>query len=128
MTSINGYSPYTGAQSMYASLTGTKTSAKQSGSSASSRDVVAEFLNYQKMTPEQKQAFIDRAGFDSELKTVMAGYIKAMSGAAVSDEERKFYESAILGGNWSNKEAALASMKGFITGGGRNEGCGEAGD
>ena len=69
-----------------------------------------------KMTPEQKQAFIDRAGFDSELKTVMAGYIKAMSGAAVSDEERKFYESAILGGNWSNKEAALASMKGFITG------------
>lgn len=69
-----------------------------------------------KMTPEQKQTFINRAGFDSELKTVLAGYIKAMSGAAVSDEERKFYESAILGGNWSNKDAALASMKGFITG------------
>ena len=68
------------------------------------------------MSPKKREALIKRFNFDSDVKTVMAGYIKAMSGAQVSDEERKFYETAIMGGNWSTKEAALASMKGFESG------------
>lgn len=72
-----------------------------------------EFLN---MSKKEQEKLIARFEFDSELKTVMAGYIKAMSGAAVSDQERAFYQGAILGGNWATKEAAMGSMKGFING------------
>jgi hypothetical protein len=68
------------------------------------------------MSPADQKKMLDKFSFDSDMRTVMAGYIKAMSGAAVSDEERKFYEGAILGGNWSTKETALASMNGFISG------------
>ena len=67
-------------------------------------------------SPQEKSTMLDKFAFDSDLKTIMAGYIKAMSGAAVSDEERKFYEGAILGGNWATKETALASMDGFLSG------------
>lgn len=78
MTSIGGYSPYAGAQSMYASLTGTKTSAKQSGTSTPSRDVVAEFLNYQKMTPEQKlrDAVLKKLGITEDLIKNLAPDVK----------------------------------------------------
>ena len=71
---------------------------------------------WRNLDPKEKAAMLERFNFDSDLKTVMAGYIKAMSGAAVSDEERKFYEKAILGGNWSTKEAAISSMDGFLSG------------
>ena len=71
---------------------------------------------WRNMSPQEKASMLKRFSFDSDLRTVMAGYIKAMSGAAVSDEERTFYENAVQGGNWSTKEAALASMKGFESG------------
>lgn len=71
---------------------------------------------WRQMSEKEKSDMLKRFSFNSDLKTVMAGYIKAMSGAAVSDEERKFYENAIISGNWSTKEAALASMDGFISG------------
>jgi len=71
---------------------------------------------WRSMSSQEKANMLKRFSFDSDLRTVMAGYIKAMSGAAVSDEERTFYENAIQGGNWSTKEAALASMKGFESG------------
>ena len=71
---------------------------------------------WRNLSTKEKQDMLNRFSFDSELKTVMAGYIKAMSGAAVSDQERAFYEKAILGGNWSTKETAVASMDGFMVG------------
>jgi len=71
---------------------------------------------WRQLSEKEKSDMLKRFSFNSDLKTVMAGYIKAMSGAAVSDEERKFYENAIISGNWSTKEAALASMDGFISG------------
>lgn len=81
-------------------------------------DTVSKYTpeQWQSMTPKEKQSMLNRFAFNSDLKTVMAGYIKAMSGAAVSDQERAFYEGAILNGNWANKDAALASMKGFLSG------------
>jgi len=71
---------------------------------------------WRNMSEKEKQHMLDRFSFDSDLRVVMAGYIKAMSGAAVSDQERAFYENAILGGNWSSKETALSAMKGFRSG------------
>lgn len=68
------------------------------------------------MTPAQRKKMEDKFAFNSDLQTVMAGYIKAMSGAAVSDEERSFYVGAILNGNWATKSSALAAMGGFIDG------------
>lgn len=67
-------------------------------------------------TEEQQRALLSKMEIDSELRTIMADYIKAMSGAGVSDEERKGYEQTILNGNWSNKSGALAAMSGFING------------
>ena len=72
--------------------------------------------DWRDLSEKEKASMLERFSFDSDLKTVMAGYIKAMSGAAVSDEERKFYEGAILGGNWSTKETAVSSMDGFLSG------------
>lgn len=68
------------------------------------------------MSEPEKQALLTKYSFDSELQAITAGYIKAMSGAAVSDDERKFYVGAISGGGWANKSTALASMKGFVRG------------
>ena len=73
----------------------------------------ADFIS---MSQKEKDALANKFAFNSKLKTAMAAYIKAMSGAAVSDEERDFYTDAMTSGNWSNKEAAQASIGGFIEG------------
>jgi len=79
-------------------------------------DETSKVVDWRDLSTEEKQKMLDKFSFDSDLKTVMAGYIKAMSGAAVSDQERGFYEGAILGGTWANKESALAAMNGFVSG------------
>lgn len=66
-------------------------------------------------TEETKEKLLTNFEFNAKLKTVVAAYIKAMSGAAVTDSERKTYANTIMAGNWSNKDEALASMKGFAT-------------
>ncbi len=72
--------------------------------------------DWTKATPEEKSAMLQKFSFNSELQTAMASYIKAMSGAAVSDSERDFYKDTITKGNWATKETALASIDGFISG------------
>lgn len=72
--------------------------------------------DWTKATPEEKAAMLQKFSFNSELQTAMASYIKAMSGAAVSDAEREFYKDTITKGNWAIKETALASIDGFIAG------------
>lgn len=72
--------------------------------------------DWKSITPEQRTKILDGMGLDSEIKTAMAAYIKAMSGAAVSDEERKFYVDTITKGDWSTKEAAMSTMGGFVNG------------
>jgi len=72
--------------------------------------------DWTKATPEEKSAMLQKFSFNSELQTAMASYIKAMSGAAVSDSEREFYKDTITKGNWATKETALASIDGFIAG------------
>lgn len=66
-------------------------------------------------TPEEQIKDLNRIQIDSELRTIIAGYIKTMSGAAVTNEERKLFYDTILGGNWSNKDEAMATMRGFIS-------------
>lgn len=88
---------------------------------------VGYFQEFKKLVTGEKEAspeeirgqflkILDRIELDSEVKTAMASYIKAMSGAAVSDQERSFYVDTITSGAWSTKESAMSSIKGFLTG------------
>ena len=67
-----------------------------------------------KASPETKEKILAKFEFDSQLQTAIAEYIKAMSGAAVTDQERQGFTNTILTNVWSNKDAALASMTGFV--------------
>jgi len=52
----------------------------------------------------------------AKFKTLMAQYVKDMSGAAVTEAERDMYMDIMSGGNWGTKEAMIDSMSGFISG------------
>lgn len=54
--------------------------------------------------------------FAAKFKTLMAQYVKDMSGAAVTEAERAMYSDIISGGNWGTKEAMVASLSGFLDG------------
>lgn len=71
-------------------------------------------IDWVKASPEMKEKILAKFEFDSQLQTAIAEYIKAMSGAAVTDQERQGFTNTILTNVWSNKDAALASMTGFI--------------
>lgn len=66
-------------------------------------------------TADEQIKDLNRIQIDAELRTIIAGYIKTMSGAAVTNEERQLFYDTILGGNWSNKDEAMATMRGFIS-------------
>lgn len=68
------------------------------------------------LSESERQSLLDKFSFNSELKVAMASYIKAMTGAAVNEDERHFYAKAMIATDWSSKEAALASMGGFRKG------------
>ncbi len=72
--------------------------------------------DYAKMSEADKTQFIDKLSLDSETRLAAAAFIKAMSGAAVSDSERAYYLDLITKGDWSTKEASLATIKGFREG------------
>lgn len=69
-----------------------------------------------KMTPADREQFLNKLSLDSETRLAAAAFIKAMSGAAVSDQERAYYLDLITKGDWSTKEASLATIEGFRTG------------
>lgn len=69
-----------------------------------------------KMTPADREQFLNKLSLDSETRLAAAAFIKAMSGSAVSDAERAYYLDLITKGDWSTKEAALATIEGFRTG------------
>jgi len=69
-----------------------------------------------KMTPADKEQFLNKLSLDSETRLAAAAFIKAMSGSAVSDTERAYYLDLITKGDWSTKEASLATIEGFRTG------------
>ena len=71
-------------------------------------------IDWVKASPETKEKILAKFEFDSQLQTAIAEYIKAMSGAAVTDQERQGFTNTILTNVWSNKDAALASMTGFV--------------
>lgn len=73
------------------------------------------WTDLQNMSPEDKKTLYLKMGINSQLQVVAAGYIKAMSGAAVTESERTFYIDAIQGGNWGTRQAAMAKMKGFMS-------------
>jgi len=60
--------------------------------------------------------FKNELSFNAELKVVMAQFVKDMSGAAVTEQERAMYSNIIEGGAWSTKEAMVASISGFTEG------------
>ena len=69
-----------------------------------------------KMTPADREQFLNKLSLDSETRLAAAAFIKAMSGSAVSDAERAYYLDLITKGDWSTKEASLATIEGFRTG------------
>lgn len=61
----------------------------------------------------KKATEADRTEIESKIFVVMADYIKAMSGAAVSEEERQSYLSG-MGADWmTSKEGFMSATKGF---------------
>jgi len=58
--------------------------------------------------------FLNKVSFDAELQTLMAQFVKDMSGAAVTEQERAMYSKTIAGGDWGNKQAMEAALSGFI--------------
>lgn len=67
-------------------------------------------------TGKDLRTFQNELGFMGELNTVVAQYVKDMSGAAVTEQERAMYADIIQGGTWATKEAMTASLGGFIRG------------
>ncbi len=61
-----------------------------------------------------KREMLDKIELDGSLRSVIVEYIKLMSGAAVTDNERKIYTDIISAGDWSNKDAARRSLKTFM--------------
>ena len=64
-------------------------------------------------TPEEKRQYVTELKLGTEFKTLMFEYIKYMSGAAVSDNEKTDYFDIIASGKWSNKDAAGKSLRSF---------------
>lgn len=57
---------------------------------------------------------LERLGLEANLNSIVADYIKNMSGLATTDTERKIYTDIVSGGNWSTKETAVASLGDFL--------------
>lgn len=79
------------------------------GDDAKAREEMRKGL--EKMSPG-----LARIGLDTRVMTALAAYIKDMSGAAVTNEEREFYKKLATGGTWATKEAFLSSVENFMGG------------
>ena len=66
-----------------------------------------------KYTPGDTEKLLNTVAFDTKLKASMAAYVKLMSGAAVSDEERKMYSNIITQGDWSKIDTAFTALNSF---------------
>ena len=80
------------------------------------KDSVAKVGLHGKWNQEEAEKFMNKTSFDSELEMVMAQFVKDMSGAAVTEQERAMYASIVSAGKYSTKEAMVAALSGFING------------
>lgn len=64
---------------------------------------------------EEDKAYLGTIEVDTEVGFIKAMFVKAMSGATVSDKEREEYMQMFKGGDWSDETAAKATLKTMTT-------------
>ena len=64
---------------------------------------------------EEDKTYLGTIEVDTEVGFIKAMFVKAMSGATVSDKEREEYMQMFKGGDWSDETAAKATLKTMTT-------------
>lgn len=63
---------------------------------------------------EDRTEALKLLGFETKLGSLMASYIKEMSGAAVTDSERQLYTNLLKAGSWAQGDAAEVAIGSFV--------------
>ena len=102
MTTINGYSSSFGMSSLYGATTPKSTKTGMSATPAPS-DSVAQFLAYQKMTPEQKlrDSILKKLGLTEDMLSAMPAQMRKEAEAKIQEDmtamiKNKMAERGIL--------------------------------
>lgn len=67
------------------------------------------------LTYQDRMAALNTIAINSEIQAALAGYVKYMSGAAVTEGEYARYQDIFQAGTWSNKESAVTAMASFTS-------------
>jgi hypothetical protein len=68
---------------------------------------------FKKMSPEERQKYIDRLQVNSEVGLLIKDYVRAISGLQVTDREYELLKNFVAGSDWSNKQSLLAHLVQF---------------
>lgn len=80
------------------------------GNKKSAAEVNKAKAEYEK----EYQKVLKRVGVDTKIQNAIAEYVKIISGAAVTDEERKNFYNIIMGGQYTTTESMLTALDSFV--------------
>lgn len=73
-----------------------------------------------KIKAKANTAMISKITSDTKLRNLVANYVKIISGAAVTDQERKTFYDIITAGQYADEKAMLTAMTSFVESIGEN--------